>query len=224
VNKYPQFRIPDVIYKTNYLGQFIGIENMDSLSICMDFFLKESLNIIAAKANIEEEELSDKIKPILSALESKEGFDQVLFPEIILIHFPFGALLSPKKPTRYKDSFPNTLVGKPIPCNVNIGVKRVDYDSARCVFVLDAYIDPKSSKDFLTHILTTLGKSNKEIKFVLKSLNFNITDHNIFDYYYYPGIPIKIDTKSTRILNLPNNSVTNIERIKIEFINKQNVL
>jgi hypothetical protein len=94
VKKYSQFRIPDVIYKTNYLGQFICIENMDSLSIAMDFFLKESVNIIAARANIELEELSDKIKPIISVLETKESFDQILFNEIILIHSPFGASLS----------------------------------------------------------------------------------------------------------------------------------
>jgi hypothetical protein len=92
------------------------------------------------------------------------------------------------------------------------------------VFVLDAFIEPKASKNLLTDILTKLGKDNKEIKLGLKSLDFDMTDHNIFDYYYYPGIPIKIDTKRTNILNLPNNSVTNIERVKIELINKQNVL
>jgi hypothetical protein len=224
VNKYSQFRIPDVIYKTNHLGQFIGIDNIDSLSFVMDLFLKESVNIIAAKANIEIEELSDKIKPILSVIESKESFNQLLFNEIILIHFPFGALLSPKKPVRYKDSYPNSLGGKPIPCNVKIEIKRVNYDSARCVFVNDVYIDQKSSKDFLTDILTTLRKNSREIKLGLKSLNFDMTDHNIFDYYYYPGIPINIDTKRTRILDLPNSSVTTIDRIKIELINKQNVL
>lgn len=219
-----EFKTPVVIYKTNNIGQFLDIENWDSLGTIMNMMLNETVNSIAANSNTDSDTLFGKMKSLIPILKSKEGIEKLVFNELILFHYPFGAILSTKKPIRYKDTFPNMLGGKPMPCKVKISVESVDFDSSRCLFLHEVTLNPKYAKNFLIDVLKSFGMDNEYLKSSLKNLKYNLTDYDRFDYYFYPGIPIKIDTKRTMILNFPNNSLTKIEKIRIELVNKQNVL
>lgn len=55
------------------------------------------------------------------------------------------------------------------------------------------------------------------MKDALKTSKFEITDKNTYEYYYYPGLPHKIETERTSIININNEKGKRIEKTIIEL-------
>ena len=224
IQRLPNNGPTEVVYKTTELGQFLGIENWESLGNMMNNLLNEVIQIIANETNNKSQELLENMKSLISILGTKEGLEKLIFKELRLIHFPFGTVMYPNKPLKYKDSFPNMLGGKPMKANAKISVESVDYDSSECVLQQEENLDPRDTKKYLKNVIESLSMDKKEMKSTFKGSKYNVSDRNRYEYYYYPGIPKKIETERTMIFLIQKHSQVRVDKIKIELINKYNVL
>ena len=108
--------------------------------------------------------------------------------------------------------------------NAKISVESVDYDSSECVLQQEENLDPRDTKKYLKNVIESLSMDKKEMKSTFKGSKYNVSDRNRYEYYYYPGIPKKIETERTMIFLIQKHSQVRVDKIKIELINKYNVL
>jgi hypothetical protein len=77
---------------------------------------------------------------------------------------------------------------------------------------------PDSAKKMLRHYYNSIGMRPEAISSTVESSVVEVSSDNIFDYYYYPGIPVSVSvSRSTRISVLEDKirqrDITLIENI-----------
>jgi hypothetical protein len=52
----------------------------------------------------------------------------------------------------------------------------------------------------------------------MKNAKFDIKDNNRFEYYYHPGIPVKIETHRESIIDMANEKGKRVDQTIIELL------
>lgn len=215
----------DFKYKTDELGSFIELENWQEIA---DIIRNQTETEINKLPELQSNALkSIKTKAIESVYENiltKEGIEQLVLSELQLFHFPFGVEFNPSEPIVYEDEYANFIGDSPLKGQVEIKFTEVDYDNYFCVFTQEGEIYPEDTKRMLIDIFNKLFPDNmpelvgKKIEDEIKSWKYDITDNNIYAYFYYPGVPYYIETNRT--VNIDTGDIQNkaTETLRIELI------
>lgn len=212
-----EFSNIEVIYKTSELGDFLEIVNWEEISGVMTSTFDKILNL-SSKDDDSKEMLNRILQPIKQIYSSKEGIESLVLKEIQYFHFPMGLEYDITVPIEYEEEIPNMFGGKPIKANGIVHFEDVDIDGGFCVVKQELSLDPKDTSKMLQTIFKTMKLNNKELKNAFKNSNITITDTNIYEYYFYPGIPHRIETTRESIININNEDGKRIEKIIIELI------
>ncbi len=219
IEKFSKYKMTEVIYQTSEVGDFLGVENWKEISDLMNKILGELMNDLAANDDSKMKVLKSTFKPLLSAYSSREGIEQLILAELQLFHFPFGIEFSTKEPLIYEDQLPNMFGGKPIRGDAKIYIDSVDFDNAYCVLVQEMSLNPEDTKKMILNFFKKAKLNHREMKRAMKNALIDIRDYNTFAYLYYPGIPLKIESKRETILNIDKTKGKRVDITRIELIN-----
>ncbi len=188
-----KYELSEIIYTTNELGEFTGIENWKELGEMMSSMLSDVFRILSEDSEEAYEKLMQAAQPILGMYSSKEGVEQLAFPELMLFHFPFGAMISVADTIKYEDQFPNLLGGDPVRADAKLWFEEVDFDEERSVLIQESKLNPDDTMAFLKDLMTRMGVTGEDFDKTLSEAVYSIDTFNRYDFYYYPGVPVKID-------------------------------
>ncbi len=221
IDKLTKYRITDVIYETSDVGEILEILNWKDISKIMNEMFEEIINLITDDKTIDKETFSKSIKPLQNIITTKEGIEQLSFKELRLFHFPFGLEYSINKPVIYEDQLPNVFGGKPIRGDVKIYFEKVDFDEMYCKFVQEMTLNPDDTKEMVLNILKRMTTNEMELEKAIAKAKYDIKDYNVYEYYFNPGIPIKIETKREVLFDLDKENGKRIDILKIELVEKK---
>ncbi len=213
---FTKHRVTEVIYLTNELGEFLGIENWEVISKMMSELFIE---VIEQYTDKEKRELMESImKPILSIFNSKEGIENIAFKELKYFHFPFGVEYPASEPIFYQEELPNMFGGDPIKGDSKIYFESVDFSNSFCVMIQEMSLDPEDTKALITDLFKKMNLPDKDLVEAMNNAEFDIKDRNRFEYYYYPGVPYFIETSRETIIKVAGENGKRIEitRIKLD--------
>lgn len=202
-----------IIYKTDETGIFKGIENWQEIA--------KAVNSIFSHLTIEgelEEQVANAVKPILNALNTKEGVEMILFKELQYLHFPFGIEYTMGEDIAFTELLPNSFGGDPIKGNSTISLHELDQEKSTCTLLYEMILDPEDTKRAILDLLARMGQSNDEFAKALGNMQFDMRDQNVLKYFYNPGIPINIEFKRETLLTHGGEKVIGIEITRIELI------
>jgi hypothetical protein len=188
-----KYEMSEVVYTTTEMGEFIGIENWEELSQMMRSMFNDIFRIIAKDSGTDHDKMMQAAQPFLEMYSSKEGIEQMVLPELKLFHFPFGAMIPVGDTIRYEDQFPNLLGGDPIRADAKLWFEEVDFSEERSLLVQESRLNREDTMVFLKEILSRMGAQSEEMTNLLSEAVYTIDTFNRYDYYYYPGVPVKID-------------------------------
>lgn len=208
----------DVIYETTEVGEFIGIENWEEISKTSSALFKQVMALAMEDKKIDKNALQKIISPIMSIFETKEGIEQVLFKELQYFHYPFGVEFSIDTPIEYEEEIPNMLGGKPIRGTSKVYFTEVDHDDYYCAFTREMVLNPEDTKETLSYVFKKMGIKDRDFKKAMKEAIFDIKDVNTHEYFYYPGVPIYIETVRTINLKMMEEDLERKETIRIELL------
>ena len=217
LKKIPTYKDIDVIYTTSEVGDFTGIENWKEISDRMQGHFSDLSASMIKDSNIDKKKFDQILKPLQSIYESKQGIEGVLYKELHYFHFPFGVEYIEGDSIYYEDALPNSFGGKPIRGEVKLYIKSVDYEEAFCELVQEMKLNPDDTKDFISKLFKQMKVSNKEMKKAMKKAIFDIKDYNSYQYYYYPGVPYRIETTRTTIMEMAGEKGKRIDLVRIEL-------
>jgi hypothetical protein len=114
----------------------------------------------------------------------------------------------------YIEELPNMFGGSPIRGNAKLFFESVNYDNSHCVLINEMKLNKDDTKKVIALALKKMGLEGK----VMENAKFDIIDKNRFEFYYDPGIPIKIETKRISIIDIDKEKGKRIDKTIIELI------
>ncbi|WP_210466441.1 hypothetical protein [Rufibacter roseolus] len=216
--KFAKYDLTEIIYKTTETGQFVEVENWQQVADMMKSMFTDMIEVKAADNSISKADLEKRLQPMITAFNSKEAVEQFVLNELQYLHFPFGAMFPTSKTVEYDDELPNMFGGNPIKAKGKLSIESFDSEESRCVLVQQLKLNPKDTKEIVTLVLNKMGLKEKEVKAAMKTAKFDITDLNKYEYFYYPGVPIKIETKRETLLTFDKESGKRIDKVMIELV------
>jgi len=218
LEKFSKYQLTEVIYNTTEVGAFNGIENWKEISAMMKGLFTDLIDYTVTESNIDREAFEKIMKPLMDTYNSKEGIEQLVMNELHYFHFPFGVEFSASEPVYYVDELPNMIGGKPIRGDAKIYVAELNSEDSYCVLKQEMKLNENDTRDFIVAFFKKMNIDDKEVKNVLKTARYDITDNNSYAYYYNPGIPVKIETNRTMLMNMGKENGVRIDKVMIELI------
>jgi hypothetical protein len=213
-----KYELTEVVYTTTEMGEFTGIENWKELGEMVSSMFTDIFRIMSDGSEENFDRMMDMARPVTEMYSTKEGVEQLVFPELMLFHFPFGAMIPVGDTIQYDDIFPNLLGGEPIRADARLWFEEVDYDEERSLLVQESKLNPDDTKAFLTEFLARMGTEGTEMEEILSEAVYKIETFNKYDYYYYPGVPVKIEFNRNISIDIGEQNNRRFDTITIELL------
>lgn len=216
--KFNDYRMTEIIYRTSELGEFLEVVNWQEISAKMQGLFDDVTQDIMNEDPEHAKMANNVFQTFKQAYASKEGIEQLVVTELRLIHFPFGLEYSVEEPVRYEDELPNMFGGKPIRGDAMLYFQEVDFDEEYCVMIQERRLNPEDTRDMILNLLKKMKLGDKEMKKMLKEAQFDIVDYNIYAYYYYPGVPVLVETNRETIMDIGENKGKRVDITRVELM------
>lgn len=218
IPQFSAYETTEVIYKTSELGEFIAIENWEEIAKMMKSIFTELIDFVAKENGISKESVEQMMKPVKDIYETQQGIEQVAFKELQFFHFPFGVEYSINEPILYEEELPNMFGGKPIRGDAKLYFETLNVEDASCVLIQEMQLNPEDTRNLITALFKQMQISNNDMEAKMKTAQFDIKDYNRFEYYYDPGIPIKVETNRESIIKIAGENGKRVDIIRIELM------
>ena len=216
--KFTKYRMTEVVYQTDALGSFVGINNWEEISTMMGDMCKDIVNYMVAEKETERASIEKLLLPYFSVYNSKEGIEKLVFMELQTFHFPFGVEYSTTEPILYKQELANMLGGAPIKADSKLYIESVDYENSVCTLIHEMTLDSVDSKAMIGDYFKRINMKEGKINNFLKTAVFDIKDFNVFQYFYDLGIPYYIETYREVLIDIDKEKGERIDITRIELI------
>jgi predicted nucleic-acid-binding protein len=218
IGKFSKYQVTEVIYKTNELGQFLGIENWEEIGKMVKEMLNELVDALSKDKKADKEAIKSALAPVMNIYSSQQGIEQLVFSELRHFHFPFGVEYSVNEPIAYEDEVPNMAGGNPIRGDSKIYFEEVSFKDSWCVLIQEMRLNKEDTKEVINSLFKQMNLKNEEMSKAMAAAQFDIQDYNRYEYYYYPGIPSKIETKRESLVDIANEKGKRVDITRIELM------
>jgi hypothetical protein len=217
IEKFSKYKFTEVKYKTSETGEFLEILNWKEVSELLTNMIGDIVSVLGEENKEVKNVLEKTMKPFKKLYTTKQGIEQLVIKELQYFHFPLGYEFNTKETLTYVDELPNMFGGNPIKANATVFFESVDINEDFCVFKQELNMDSNDSLEMLKLIFKKLGIKDNKLKKALKTSKFEIKDRNTYEYYFYPGLPHKIETERTSIINIDSEKGKRIDKTIIEL-------
>ena len=218
LERFSKYKITEIKYKTSEVGDLIEILNWKEVSETMNSMFDDIIEVLGDKDEKKKEALKTTMQPFKQIYSSKQGVEQLVLKELQYFHFPMGLEYDITKPLLYDEELPNMFGGKPIKAKAKLYFENVDFEESFCVVKQEMSLDPNDTKEILNQVFKQMKLGDKRMKKAFKTAVFKIEDRNVYEYYFNPGIPHRIETVRETIINIDKEKGKRIDKTIIELI------
>ena len=218
LEKFSKYQMTEVKYKTSEVGEFLEILNWEEIRAIMNGMFDDMIELLGKNDKIQQNAIDELMQPLRQVYSSKQGIEQLVLKDIQYFHFLMGLEYNITEPILYEDEFPNMFGGKPIKADGKMYFKDVDFEEGFCTVKQEVVLDPEDTKEVIKQMFKQMKLKDRELKKILKTAVFEIEDNNTYEYYYYPGIPHKIEIMRNTFLDMDKEKIRGIEKTVIELI------
>ena len=218
MDRLSKYKLTEIRYKTTELGEFIEIINWKEVGKIMNEMMDDIVDVLGENDKEMKKILARSMKTFKKIFSSKEGIEQLVLDELQYFHFPFGREYDITEPILYEDELPNMLGGAPIKANAKLYFENVDFEDSFCVMKQELKLDPVDTKRVLEEVFKEMNLPEKDLEKAMENAIFDISNQNVFEYYYYPGVPHKIEVERKTVIDIDEEKGKRIDRTLIELI------
>jgi hypothetical protein len=113
---------------------------------------------------------------------------------------------------------PNLLGGAPVTGNGMLVIRYVDAEKKRCVVEQRMMLHPDTTTRLLRKYFLSIGMKREAVQQAVNESVISIMDNNTYDYFYYPGIPIKISIQRESVISVLEDKMRRYDRTIIERV------
>lgn len=211
------YRQIDPIYKTTETGEFLGIENWKDISNQMKPLYNRIIGVMTDDKK-HSRQAKKRIESLLEMYNTKEGIEQLVYKELVAIHWPFGMAFPTKEPLLYEEEYPNLFGGAPLRSEAKIYFEDIDPEDSFCVMIRESKLNPEDTKNLINDFIKKMKLNDKEAKEELKKAKYVMTDSSRMEYFYDLGLPLYLEMKRDMVVNLGAENMRVVEQMNISLI------
>jgi hypothetical protein len=218
LERFSKYKLTEIKYKTSEFGVLLEILNWKEVGEIMNSMFDDIIDVLGENDVKKQDALKSAMKPFKKIYSSKQGIEQLVLKELQYFHFPMGLEYDITEPLLYDEELPNMFGGEPIKAKAKLYFENVDFEESFCVVKQEMNLDPNDTKEILLQVFKKMKLGDKEIKKSLKTAVFEIKDRNVYEYYYNPGIPHRIETVRETIIDIDKEKGKRIDKIIIDLV------
>lgn len=203
--KFSKYSVTEIIYKTSEVGDFVEVVNWKEIGKTMKEMFNDLISVLGKDNKKLKKQLEETLQPMQEMYSSKEGVEEIILKELQYFHYPMGVEFDYSEPFLYEDELPNLLGGEPIKGKGILTFSSVDHEEGFCIMKQELNLDPEDTNKLLRDAFKRMKIESDEADQMLQKTIFTINDNNVFEYYFNPGIPHRIET--LRELNIDINDI-----------------
>ncbi|BDD08273.1 hypothetical protein FUAX_07050 [Fulvitalea axinellae] len=205
----------DVIYITDELGTYQGVENWKEIADKTEIVFDELIKSTPKKRRKIVKQL---LEPIKTSFITKAGIETAMLKELPVFHFPMGVSFLANKVIEYDDEFAVPFSSGPITAKSWFKLHDVDTANGYCIISQRSEADQESALKLIKTLFQQMQLGEKEeISLKLEDAVFDIQDENIYEYFYNPGVPNFIQTHRVLNANLGEGHIKRQDILRIEL-------
>ena len=216
--KFSKYSVTEIIYKTSEVGDFVEVVNWKEISKSMNGMFNDMISVLGQKDKKLKKFLEERFEPMKEMYSSKEGIEGLVLKELQYFHYPMGVEFDYSEPLLYDDEIPNLLGGGLIKAKGKLTISSVDHEEGFCIMKQELNLDTEDTKKLILDVFKTLKIEGAEADKMLKTAIFTINDNNIFEYYFNPGIPHRIETLREMNVNINDTKMKRTDQVIIELL------
>lgn len=216
--KFSKYSVTEIIYKTSEVGDFVEVVNWKEISKSMNGMFNDMISVLGQKDKKLKKFLEERFEPMKEMYSSKEGIEGLVLKELQYFHYPMGVEFDYSEPLLYDDEIPNLLGGGLIKAKGKLTISSVDHEEGFCIMKQELNLDPEDTKKLILDVFKTLKIEGEEADKMLKTAVFTINDNNVFEYYFYPGIPHRIETLREMNVDINDTKMKRTDQVIIELL------
>jgi hypothetical protein len=218
MEKFSKYKLTEIKYKTSEVGDFLEILNWKEVGEIMNNMFDDLIEVLGKNDEKKQNALTTAMQPFKQIYSSKQGVEQLVIKELQYFHFPMGLEYDITEPIYYDDEVANMFGGKPIKAKAKLYFENVDFEESFCVVKQEMSLDPNDAKEMLKQAFEQMKIGDKGMEEALKTAIFQIEDKNVYEYYFYPGIPHRIETIRESNFQNAKEQIKRIDKTIIELI------
>ncbi|HRO46283.1 hypothetical protein [Agriterribacter sp.] len=207
----------EIIYNTSEVGDFTGVENWQEVGTTMKEMMNELVREREKESGKDQDGLKKYMESLMAVYGSKQGIEELAMKDLRYIHFPFGIQCVMNEPVLYEEELPNMFGETAIKGDAKLILESADTIQKRCVLVNQMKINSDDAKRLVLEVLKKMGLKDQELNEEIKTARIDIFDNNRFEYFYYPGVPLKIEVERKSVINISNKESWRIDKRIIEL-------
>lgn len=211
----------EIIYKTTEFGDFTEIVNWKEIGLLMNGLFDEMIELIGKDHPEKLDDIKSFLRPVKQLFSSKQGVEQLVMKELQYFHYLMGNEYDLAEPMLFEQEIPNLFGGEPIIGQGKLWLEEVDLEEAYCIVHEEVTLDPEDTKKLILQMLKKFDLNSEDFEKALKTAVFEINDNNTFEYFYDPGIPIKIEAIREIQIDIQDENVKRIDKTIIELIDEE---
>lgn len=216
--RFSKYKLTEIVYKTSEVGAFLEVLNWKEVGEIMNSMFEDIIEVLGENDKQKEANLKLAMQPFKQMYSSKQGVEQLVLKELQSFHFPMGIEFNITEPIIYDEELPNMFGGEPIKAKAKLYFVEVDFEDSFCIVKQEMRLNPDDTKALLGQIFKQMKLKDKEFDEAFKTAVIEINDNNTFEFYYYPGIPHRIETFREVLIDIGKEKVKRIEKLIIELI------
>lgn len=221
--KFAKYSVTEIIYKTSEVGDFVELVNWKEISKNMQNMFGDLIAVLGKEDKNLKKQLEEALNPMLELYNSKEGIESLVLKELQYFHYPMGVEFDYSEPFLYDDELPNLLGGEPIKGKGKLTFTNVNLEEGFCIMKQELTLDPEDTKKLILDVFKRMNIESNQAEQMLQKAIFTIKDENIFEYYYYPGIPHKIETLREMHIDINETKMKRTDQITIELLYEEEI-
>lgn len=218
LDKFSKYKLTEIKYKTSEVGDLLEILNWKEVGEIMNNMFEDIIEVLGKNDEKKQDALKTALQPFKQIYSSKQGVEQLVLKELQYFHYPMGLEYDITEPLFYEEELPNMFGGKPIKAKAKLHFENIDFEESFCVIKQEMSIDPNDSKEMLKQVFKQMKLGDTGIEEALKTAIFQIEDKNVYEYYFNPGIPHRIETIRESIIDIDKEKGKRIDKTVIELI------
>ena len=224
LDSFSKYEFTRAVYTTNEMGEFQGVDNWEEISVMMTGLINDITDFLSADKPDKKEEIARAMKPFGDIYASRHGIEELLFKELQYFHSPLGSQYALRDTLYWEEKLTNMLGGDPIRGEASLYIDQDSYDPENefCIMIQDMKLNREDTKLLVLEFLRRSGLDMASFEEELNNAVFDIIDHNVFEYYYYPGIPDYIETVRETNLKIRTTDMRQVEITAIELLPSDN--
>lgn len=207
-----------VIYTTDEMGEFQGVENWKEIRDDLIRELKATLQGKMFSEPKNAEMYSKAQQPIIEAYSTKEGVEELALKELYYFHMPLGYEFEIDEVYEYEDVLPSLIGGEDMRCDYKVTVDNIDRNNSICRVTEEMTVNPDDSKREVISMMDRMGIDYDEFSEEIKRAHLLMEDFNTYIYNFDYGIPITINTSRMVDLQIEGEKRRKEEKIIIDLI------